>query len=139
MVSQEEDQRPDVDRFRAAGLPVCATVHASVDPDAVLDVATFADLLEVGEPGWLAAATEEWTRRPELAGTRSPYRSSTPATGPWHDPHRALSVARQLERRSEFAQCWAWIERAAVPQRLHHHVVRTGFEVGADSLRGLPG
>jgi hypothetical protein len=52
--------------------PVWVTVHESVDQTLSSMWRLFADLLEVGEPGWLAAAPAGWTRPPELAGTRSP-------------------------------------------------------------------
>jgi ABC-type Fe3+-hydroxamate transport system substrate-binding protein len=62
VANREENRRLDVDRLRAAGVPVWVTVIESVD-DALRSMSRlFADVLAVGEPGWLARADEEWSR-----------------------------------------------------------------------------
>jgi ABC-type Fe3+-hydroxamate transport system substrate-binding protein len=69
VANREENRRLDVDRLRAAGVPVWVTVIESLD-DAFRSMRRlFADVLAVGEPGWLATAAQEWSRpvpRPEL-------------------------------------------------------------------------
>ncbi|MGY1809315.1 helical backbone metal receptor [Blastococcus sp. SYSU D00669] len=62
IANQEENRRLDVDRLRAAGVPVWVTVIESLD-DALRSMRRlFADVLDVGEPGWLRTAAGEWGR-----------------------------------------------------------------------------
>jgi ABC-type Fe3+-hydroxamate transport system substrate-binding protein len=70
VVNQEENRRLDVDRLRAAGVPVWVTVIESVDQALASMGRLFDEVLDVGTPDWLAAATYEWARPPELTGTR---------------------------------------------------------------------
>jgi ABC-type Fe3+-hydroxamate transport system substrate-binding protein len=69
VANQEENRRLDVERLRAAGMPVWVTVVESV-ADALRSMRRlFVDVLAVGEPGWLGTAAAEWRRpapRPEL-------------------------------------------------------------------------
>jgi ABC-type Fe3+-hydroxamate transport system substrate-binding protein len=64
VANREENRRFDVDRLRAAGVPVWVTVIESVDDGLRSMRRLFADVLAVGEPGWLTAATVEWRRPP---------------------------------------------------------------------------
>ncbi|WP_448624333.1 helical backbone metal receptor [Geodermatophilus sp. URMC 64] len=69
VANREENRRLDVERLRAAGVPVWVTVIESVDEALRSMRRLFADVLDVGEPGWLATASAEWSRpapRPEL-------------------------------------------------------------------------
>jgi ABC-type Fe3+-hydroxamate transport system substrate-binding protein len=62
VANQEENRRLDVERLRAAGVPVWVTVIESLD-DALRSMRRlFADVLQVGEPIWLSAAATEWSR-----------------------------------------------------------------------------
>ncbi|WP_406568017.1 helical backbone metal receptor [Dactylosporangium fulvum] len=62
VANQEENRRIDVERLRAAGVPVWVTVIESVD-DALRSLRRlFVDVLDVGEPGWLRTAADEWSR-----------------------------------------------------------------------------
>jgi ABC-type Fe3+-hydroxamate transport system substrate-binding protein len=79
VTNQEENRRLDVDRLRAAGVPVWVTVTESVDQALASMRRLFADVLAVGTPEWLATATAEWARPPELPGTRV-------AVPVWRDP-----------------------------------------------------
>jgi ABC-type Fe3+-hydroxamate transport system substrate-binding protein len=79
VANQEENRRLDVDRLRAAGVPVWVTVIESVDQALTSMRRLFADVLAVGTPTWLATATAEWARPPELPGTRV-------AVPVWRDP-----------------------------------------------------
>ncbi len=79
VANQEENRRLDVDRLRAAGVPVWVTVIESVDQALASMRRLFADVLAVGTPEWLATATTEWARPPELPGTRV-------AVPVWRDP-----------------------------------------------------
>jgi len=69
VANREENRRLDVERLRAAGVPVWVTVIESVD-DALQSLRRlFTDVLEVPEPGWLRTAAAEWRRpvpQPEL-------------------------------------------------------------------------
>jgi ABC-type Fe3+-hydroxamate transport system substrate-binding protein len=79
VANQEENRRLDVDRLRAAGVPVWVTAIESVD-DAFRSLARLlADVLAVEAPKWLLTAVDEWSRpapRPEL-------RAIVPV---WRDP-----------------------------------------------------
>ena len=69
VANQEENRRLDVDRLRAAGVPVWVTVIESVN-DALRSMGRlFVDVLDVGVPNWLGTAAAEWSRpapTPEL-------------------------------------------------------------------------
>ncbi|WP_433796501.1 helical backbone metal receptor [Actinoplanes sp. CA-252034] len=79
IANQEENRRLDVDRLRAAGIPVWVTVIESVD-DALHSLRRlFTDVLDAGEPEWLRAATTTW-RRP------APRPHRTVAVPIWRDP-----------------------------------------------------
>lgn len=60
VANQEEDRRLDVDRLRAAGLPVWVTVIESLDQALGSMRRLFGDVLDVGEPGWLTEAAAAW-------------------------------------------------------------------------------
>ncbi len=77
--NREENRRLDVDRLRAAGVPVWVTVIESVDEALASLRRLFGEVLDVGEPGWLRAATAEWAR-PVPA---PPRRVAVPV---WRDP-----------------------------------------------------
>ncbi len=62
IANKEENRRLDVDRLRAAGIPVWVTVIESLDQALRSMRRLFVDLLAVDEPGWLTAATEQWAR-----------------------------------------------------------------------------
>ncbi|WP_138758519.1 helical backbone metal receptor [Modestobacter altitudinis] len=79
VANQEENRRLDVERLRAAGVPVWVTVTESVDQALASMRRLFADVLGVGTPEWLRVATAEWGRPPELPGTRV-------AVPVWRDP-----------------------------------------------------
>jgi ABC-type Fe3+-hydroxamate transport system substrate-binding protein len=69
VANQEENRKLDVDRLRAAGVPVWVTVIESLD-DALRSMRRlFVDVLEVGPPEWLEIAAADWSRpapSPEL-------------------------------------------------------------------------
>ncbi|WP_232807126.1 helical backbone metal receptor [Geodermatophilus chilensis] len=77
--NREENRRLDVDRLRAAGVPVWVTVIESVDEALASMRRLFVDVLDVGEPGWLAAAAAEWARPVPTP----PCRVAVPV---WRDP-----------------------------------------------------
>jgi ABC-type Fe3+-hydroxamate transport system substrate-binding protein len=69
VANREENRRLDVERLRAAGLPVWVTMIESVEEALRSMRRLFVDVLLVGEPGWLMTAAGEWSRpapRPEL-------------------------------------------------------------------------
>lgn len=79
VANQEENRRLDVDRLRAAGVPVWVTAIESLD-DALRSMRRlFADVLAVGEPDWLRLATAEWRHPP-------PRPSRRVAVPIWRDP-----------------------------------------------------
>jgi ABC-type Fe3+-hydroxamate transport system substrate-binding protein len=79
VANQEENRRVDVERLRAAGIPVWVTVIESLDQALRSLRRLFGEVLAVGEPDWLTAAAQQW---------------SAPAPGPeqrvavpvWRDP-----------------------------------------------------
>jgi ABC-type Fe3+-hydroxamate transport system substrate-binding protein len=79
VANQEENRRLDVERLRAAGVPVWVTVVESVEQALASMRRLFADVLDAGTPDWLTTASREWARPPELPGTRV-------AVPVWRDP-----------------------------------------------------
>ncbi|SFO71503.1 ABC-type Fe3+-hydroxamate transport system, substrate-binding protein [Geodermatophilus dictyosporus] len=77
--NREENRRLDVDRLRAAGVPVWVTVIETVEEALASMRRLFAEVLDVGEPAWLTAAAREWSR-PALSPSR---RAAVPV---WRDP-----------------------------------------------------
>ena len=73
VANQEENRRLDVDRLRAAGVPVWVTVIESVN-DALRSMGRlFVDVLDVGVPNWLgtAAPSGAGRRRGRISGSSS--------------------------------------------------------------------
>jgi ABC-type Fe3+-hydroxamate transport system substrate-binding protein len=67
VANREENRRIDVERLRAAGVPVWVTVVESVDGaiDSLRRLCT--DALDLPEPEWLTEAAQVWGRPPALA------------------------------------------------------------------------
>jgi ABC-type Fe3+-hydroxamate transport system substrate-binding protein len=64
VANQEENRRLDVERLRAAGVPVWVTVIESLE-DAFRSMRRlFVEALSIDEPDWLHTATREWSRPP---------------------------------------------------------------------------
>jgi ABC-type Fe3+-hydroxamate transport system substrate-binding protein len=78
LTNQEENRRIDVERLRAAGVPVWVTVIRTFD-EAITSLRRMFRVLGWGEPGWLAQAEQAW--RQPLAGRR--IRVVIPV---WRDP-----------------------------------------------------
>jgi ABC-type Fe3+-hydroxamate transport system substrate-binding protein len=70
VANQEENRRLDVDRLRAAGVPVWVTVIESLDQALGSMRRLFGEVLDVGEPGWLAVAAATWAEPAPGPGTR---------------------------------------------------------------------
>lgn len=79
IANREENRRIDVERLRAAGIPVWVTVVESVDQALGSLHRLLVDVLGADEPGWLGTATAEWRRPAELL----PARVAVPI---WRDP-----------------------------------------------------
>src|SRR3712207_5681880 len=79
VANREENRKLDVDRLRAAGVPVWVTVVESVDEALTSMRRLFGEALGVEEPGWLAEAAAAW-REPAPAGGP---RVAVPV---WRDP-----------------------------------------------------
>lgn len=79
LANQEENRRLDVERLRAAGVPVWVTVIRTVDEAFTSLRRMFADGLGWPEPDWLAEAERVWRTPP--AGPRP--RAVIPV---WRDP-----------------------------------------------------
>ncbi|SES82990.1 helical backbone metal receptor [Geodermatophilus poikilotrophus] len=77
--NREENRRLDVDRLRAAGVPVWVTVIESVDEALASMRRLFDEVLDVGEPGWLADAARVWAQPAPTSGLRV-------AVPVWRDP-----------------------------------------------------
>jgi ABC-type Fe3+-hydroxamate transport system substrate-binding protein len=84
VANREENRRLDVDRLRAAGVPVWVTVIESVDEAIASLRRLFADVLDVGEPEWLTSAAAVWAE-PAPAMTR-PGPALRVAVPVWRDP-----------------------------------------------------
>lgn len=79
VANREENRRLDVDRLRAAGVPVWVTVIESVDEALASMRRLFGEVLDVGEPAWLADAAAAWSQPPPVTGLRV-------AVPVWRDP-----------------------------------------------------
>ncbi|WP_409330690.1 helical backbone metal receptor [Trujillonella humicola] len=79
VANREENRRLDVDRLRAAGIPVWVTVVESVDEALTSLRRLFAEALGAEEPGWLADATAAWAGPAPAAQVRV-------AVPVWRDP-----------------------------------------------------
>ncbi|MGY1710602.1 helical backbone metal receptor [Geodermatophilus sp. SYSU D00758] len=79
VANREENRRLDVDRLRAAGIPVWVTVIESVEEALTSLRRLSAEVLGVGEPGWLAAAAASWA----APAPSPPLRVAVPV---WRDP-----------------------------------------------------
>ena len=69
IANQEENRQLDVQRLRAAGIPVWVTVIESLDQALTSMRRLFSEVLDAGEPEWLRTAAAEWARpapEPEL-------------------------------------------------------------------------
>ncbi|MBJ7454018.1 MAG: cobalamin-binding protein [Blastococcus sp.] len=79
IANQEENRQLDVQRLRAAGVPVWVTVIESLDQALASMRRLVSEVLEVGEPEWLRTAAAEWAQpAPELE-----LRVAVPI---WRDP-----------------------------------------------------
>jgi ABC-type Fe3+-hydroxamate transport system substrate-binding protein len=79
VANQEENRRLDVERLRAAGVPVWVTVIESVDQALASLRRLLADVLDAGEPGWLTEAADVWAEPAPGSGVRV-------AVPVWRDP-----------------------------------------------------
>ncbi len=79
VANQEENRRIDVERLRAAGIPVWVTKVESVDQALGTLRRLLVDVLGADEPEWLGAASVEWGRPSRLP----PARVVVPI---WRDP-----------------------------------------------------
>ncbi|MGH3206406.1 MAG: helical backbone metal receptor, partial [Trebonia sp.] len=79
LANKEENRRLDVERLRAAGVPVWVTVIRTLDEAFASLRRMFTDCLGWPEPDWLTAAEQAW--RTPLAGPRP--RAVIPV---WRDP-----------------------------------------------------
>ncbi|SOC49828.1 substrate-binding protein [Blastococcus aggregatus] len=79
IANREENRQLDVQRLRAAGIPVWVTVIESLDEALVSMRRLLTEVLDVSEPAWLRTAAAEWARPvPEPA-----LRVAVPI---WRDP-----------------------------------------------------
>ena len=79
LANQEENRKLDVERLRAAGIPVWVTVIRTLDEAFASLRRLFAEGLGWGEPAWLGEAEAAW--RDDLAGPRRKA-----VIGVWRDP-----------------------------------------------------
>ncbi|MEV6273637.1 helical backbone metal receptor [Nocardia sp. NPDC051832] len=64
LCNQEENRRIDVDRLRAAGIPVWVTKIRSVDESITALTRMFTVALGIDRPGWLCEAEKVWAAPP---------------------------------------------------------------------------
>ncbi|HEX4094721.1 MAG TPA: helical backbone metal receptor [Trebonia sp.] len=86
LANQEENRRVDVERLRAAGVPVWVTVIRTLDEAIASLRRMFADALGWPEPPWLAEAERAW--RDPVHGPR--VRAAIPI---WRDPWMVVGSA----------------------------------------------
>ena len=79
VANREENRRTDVERLRAAGIPVWVTVVESVEQALGTLRRLLVGVLGADEPEWLATAADEWCRPAALP----PARVAVPI---WRDP-----------------------------------------------------
>ena len=79
VVNREENRELDVQRLRAAGIPVWVTVIESVDQSLASMRRLFSEVLQVGVPGWLTDAEAAWAEPAPLPPVRA-------AVAVWRDP-----------------------------------------------------
>lgn len=85
VANREENRRHDVERLRAAGIPVWVTEIETVDAALRSLRRLFTDVLSVPEPAWLQAAASRWSGPPSLP----PLRTVVPV---WRDPWMAVGA-----------------------------------------------
>ena len=79
VANREENRERDVERLRAAGVPVWVTVIESLDEAFASMRRLFVDVLGLGEPDWLTAARTEWA-------LPAPEPARTVVVPIWRDP-----------------------------------------------------
>jgi ABC-type Fe3+-hydroxamate transport system substrate-binding protein len=79
LANQEENRRVDVERLRAAGVPVWVTVIRTVDEAMTSLRSMFTSALGWPVPGWLAEAGQVWSKPAPAGGPRA-------AIPVWRDP-----------------------------------------------------
>jgi hypothetical protein len=79
VANREENRRYDVERLRAAGIPVWVTEIETVDAALRSLRRLFSDVLSVPEPEWIRSAASEWSGPPVLPALRT-------VVPVWRDP-----------------------------------------------------
>ena len=85
VANREENRRHDVERLRAAGIPVWVTEIETVDAALRSLRRLFTDVLSVPEPGWLQSAASQWSGSPALPQLRT-------IVPIWRDPWMAVGA-----------------------------------------------
>ncbi len=85
VANREENRRHDVEKLRAAGIPVWVTEIETVDAALRSLRRLFTEVLSVPEPGWLQSAASQWSGPPALP----PLRTIVPV---WRDPWMAVGA-----------------------------------------------
>jgi ABC-type Fe3+-hydroxamate transport system substrate-binding protein len=86
LANQEENRRRDVERLRAAGVPVWVTVIRTLEEALASLRRVFREALGWPEPGWLAEAEQVWRDPPP----GPPLRAAIPV---WRDPWMVVGSA----------------------------------------------
>ena len=86
LANQEENRRTDVERLRAAGIPVWVTVIRTLDEAFLSLRRMFTDGLGWPEPAWLGQARDAWREPPQ----GPPVRAAIPV---WRDPWMVVGSA----------------------------------------------
>ncbi len=86
LANQEENRRVDVERLRAAGIPVWVTVIRTLDEAFTSLRAMFRQGLGWTEPAWLAEAEDAWREPPASPG-------QTVVIPVWRDPWMVVGSA----------------------------------------------
>jgi len=109
LANQEENRRVDVERLRAAGVPVWVTVTRTLDQAVGSLRRMFREALGWPEPAWLAEAEHVW-REPPPAPAVSAVDAVSAAIAVWRDPWMVVGsdtftgdLAARLGLRNVFA------------------------------------
>ena len=86
LANQEENRRVDVERLRAAGVPVWVTVVQTVDEATASLRRMFSEALDWPVPEWLDQAREVWSKPAKAGGLRA-------AIPVWRDPWMVVGSA----------------------------------------------
>jgi ABC-type Fe3+-hydroxamate transport system substrate-binding protein len=91
VANREENRRHDVERLRAAGIPVWVTEIETVDAALRSLRRLFTDVLSVPEPEWLQSAASQWSG-PDSQNPKPPLPPLRTIVPVWREPWMAVGA-----------------------------------------------